>query len=575
MFAPKDITLFEYLAERVLLEVGDRLAGYEILAHLKNGGMATLYLARHESDPGIVALKVVHQHLSDDAQAVRMFVHEAALTARIKHPNVVRVDRMVEAQGAYFIVMEYVHGCSLAQLLQGLIRRRRRMSPELAVYIAMLVADGLHAAHELRGDDGSALRLVHRDVSPQNILLAHTGEIKLIDFGIAKARSGIHHSSTGLSIKGKLRYMSPEHAKGQSVDRRTDVYALAVVLWEMLTMRPLFWADTDFAVLAKVQNPHVKPPSTFAPRITPALDDAIMAALNPKRDLRPPSAREFRQMLATAVPFAEALDHEQVAELLDVVLGDELDRAVRQLPEQATANLGQETTQSQVGGEEVFSEVLDALTVAHEGGDDDEDSQIIDGLFIPSGLRPGSASPSGRPPSLAPPTGVRMPRPGRAERASGPPGGLDAVGTRTEPEGPELAELSPQQAFEDDDEPTSEVDDGPTELMDRGDLADLRDSFVRQPQDAPIIDPSLMGRAADSSAPDMRRSGGPPADFRMPPPPPVPTSLPAHSLPAARPTRSKGAPQRTPQEAEREKLLLAGAIAVALIALSVIVSLLV
>lgn len=559
-----------------MLEVGDRLAGYEILAHLKNGGMATLYLARHESDPGIVALKVVHQHLSDDSQAVRMFVHEAALTSRIKHPNVVRVDRMVEAQGAYFIVMEYVHGCSLAQLLQGLIRRRRRMSPELAVYIAMLVADGLHAAHELRGDDGSALRLVHRDVSPQNILLAHTGDIKLIDFGIAKARSGIHHSSTGLSIKGKLRYMSPEHAKGQSVDRRTDVYALAVVLWEMLTMRPLFWAETDFAVLAKVQNPQVKPPSTFAPRITSALDDAIMAALHPKRDLRPPSAREFRQMLAAAVPFAEALDHEQVAELLDVVLGDELDRAVRQLPEQATAKLGQETTQSQVGdAEEVFSEVLDALTVAHDGGEDAHDRQIIDGLFVPNESGAGGSELSGRPSSVAPPDGVRMPRPGRVERASGPPGGLDAVGTRTEPEGPGLDALETPSVLADDADASGEVDDGPTELMDRGDLADLRDSFARQPQDAPIIDPSLMGPATDSTPPGVGGGQVRPSDFRMPPPPPMPTAIPARSLPSAGSKRTKPPAQRTAEEAAREKMLFAGAIAVALIALSVIVSLLV
>ncbi|MEM9195461.1 MAG: serine/threonine-protein kinase, partial [Myxococcota bacterium] len=234
-----------------MLKVGDVLGRYELVAHLKSGGMATLYLGRPitPDDNRIFAVKVVHPHFLDDNELVSMFRAEAGLSQRIKHPNVVHVEEVGADHGRHFLVMEYVHGCSVAQLLQALIRLGRRMSPELAVFIAMAVAEGLHAAHETRGDNGELLNVVHRDVSPQNILLSHTGDIRLIDFGVAKSRMRMNHSATGLSIKGKLRYMAPEHATGKAVDRRTDVYALAIVLWEMLTMRPLFWAKTDFDVL--------------------------------------------------------------------------------------------------------------------------------------------------------------------------------------------------------------------------------------------------------------------------------------------------------------------------------------
>ncbi len=317
-----------------MLKVGDELGRYEIIAHLKSGGMATLYLGRRRIPPDnrIFAIKVVHPHYLDDEDLIAMFEDEARLSLRIHHPNVVHVEEVGEAAGVHYLAMEYVHGCSVAQLLQALIRRRRRMSPELAVYIAMQVCEGLHAAHSLLGDHGEPLNVVHRDVSPQNVLLAHTGELRLIDFGIAKSRARMHHSATGSSIRGKLRYMSPEHAKGRNVDRRTDIYALGIVLWEMLTMRPLFWGETDFDVLTKVQDPIIDPPSAYAPNISPALDDAVLAALAPDRETRPTSALAFRDLLSEAVPIAEALDEEQIAELLHAVLGEEMIRVADRMP---------------------------------------------------------------------------------------------------------------------------------------------------------------------------------------------------------------------------------------------------
>ncbi len=310
-----------------VIGVGTRLRDYEIVAPLRVGGMATLYLGRRQGAAGfakLVAIKVVHPHLAREAQFGQMFVDEALISARIEHPNVVHVTELGQQDGAYFLVMEYVHGASLSQLLAGLAKRGRRLSPELAVHIAVRVAEGLHAAHETLGDDGQPLHVVHRDISPQNVLLSARGHVKLIDFGIAKARGRVQQTTT-TSLKGKIRYMAPEQAYGRPVDRRTDVYALAVVLWEMLTMRRMFSAENDFALLDLVRSPNPPPPSTYLQGCPPELDAAVMHALRPDLETRTPTASDFRRELAAAMPTALALDAANLGELLASVLGAELD----------------------------------------------------------------------------------------------------------------------------------------------------------------------------------------------------------------------------------------------------------
>src|SRR5262245_54903562 len=168
--------------------------------------MATLFLARRVGAAGFsrhVAIKVVHGHLANDPHFIGMFVDEAMLPARIQHPNVVHIEELGEAGGTYFLAMEYVHGAALSALLGELSKLRRRLSTPLAVFIAMRVLEGLHAAHELRDERGQKLEVVHRDVSPQNVLLSASGHVKLIDFGIAKARGQSQRTKTGL-LKGKL-----------------------------------------------------------------------------------------------------------------------------------------------------------------------------------------------------------------------------------------------------------------------------------------------------------------------------------------------------------------------------------
>ncbi len=318
-----------------MLSAGDRIGGYEVVTRLRAGGMAALYLARRAGAAGFskhVAIKVIHDQLLSDEAFVRMFVDEAKLCARISHPNVVHVEELGEEDGRYYLVMEYVHGCSLADLLKELSLRKRRLSPALAVHIAIQLADGLHAAHETTDPDGAPLGVVHRDVSPQNVLLSYKGHVKLIDFGIAKAR-GQAHQTVGSSLKGKFRYMSPEQANGQPLDRRSDVYSLGVVLWELLAARNLFRAPGDIALLDMVRNPEVEPPSHYAPLVPPGLDAVVLAALAPDRARRIATAKELRRRLVAAMPEAGALDADLLAGLLGSVMTEQMKKDMQELPE--------------------------------------------------------------------------------------------------------------------------------------------------------------------------------------------------------------------------------------------------
>jgi serine/threonine protein kinase len=243
----------------------------------------------------------------------------------------VHVEELGETpDGQHFLVMEYVHGCSLSQLLNKLAKKNRGLPPELAVFVAMQIAAGLHAAHEVRDDQGRPLGVVHRDVSPDNVLLAYEGHVKLIDFGVAKVDT-VNRTSTG-TLKGKLRYMSPEQASGREIDRRTDVYALAIVLWEMLTTRRLFAETDQLLLLDLVRNPTVVPAGSIRPGIPPALDAVLMKALSRDPAARHASTHELRRALAEAMPSANLVDASQLGALLSVAMSSEIENELRRLP---------------------------------------------------------------------------------------------------------------------------------------------------------------------------------------------------------------------------------------------------
>jgi serine/threonine-protein kinase len=323
------------------LSQGSRVGPYEIIAPLRGGGMATLWLARRVGPAGFsrpVAIKVIHDHLAEDHAFVEMFLDEARLAAKIVHPNVVRVEELGQHGRSYFLAMEWVRGAALSSLMAGLAKQQRGLSPAVACAIAMQVADGLHAAHEATDEQGVALDVIHRDVSPQNILLSVSGHVKLIDFGVAKARGRRQQSEAG-ELRGKLRYMAPEQAWGRPIDRRADIYALGVVLWEMLTRDRLFHGDSEIALLEAVRAPNVTPPHLREPDVSEALSEVVMTALAPRPEERYQSAQALRRAIGNACPEAARIEPDALAALLLSVTQEELEEQSRLLSGVTDADL--------------------------------------------------------------------------------------------------------------------------------------------------------------------------------------------------------------------------------------------
>ncbi|MGH7280352.1 MAG: serine/threonine-protein kinase, partial [Polyangiaceae bacterium] len=226
---------------------------YALYAEIASGGMATVHFGRLLGPVGFsrtVAIKRLHPQFAKDPEFVSMFLDEARLAARIRHPNVVPTLDVVATQGELFLVIDYVQGESLSKLVRGARGRGQRVPPRIVATILSGSLHGLHAAHEARNERGEPLNIVHRDISPQNILVGTDGVARVLDFGVAKAAGRIQTTREG-QLKGKLAYMAPEQLSGD-VSRKTDVYAAAVVLWEALTGRRLFTGENEAAILGKV-----------------------------------------------------------------------------------------------------------------------------------------------------------------------------------------------------------------------------------------------------------------------------------------------------------------------------------
>jgi serine/threonine-protein kinase len=262
---------------------------YEIIKQLRVGGMATLYLARRHGAEGfsrLVALKMIHPHLVAQPNFIEMFVDEARICSHISHPNVVHVEEFGVLDGVHYLVMEYLDGCSVSELLQLFCRERRTLDPELAARVIMQVAGGLHAAHKTCGPDGQPLDLIHRDISPSNVLISVDGNAKLIDFGIAKARNRASETQAGITLKSKYRYVAPEQALHAVVDRRCDIFSLGIVFWEMVTNERAFKRDADFDTLRAVVKDMPALPSSIVPSLPKGVDDIIMRCLAKDPDER-------------------------------------------------------------------------------------------------------------------------------------------------------------------------------------------------------------------------------------------------------------------------------------------------
>jgi serine/threonine-protein kinase len=253
----------------------------------------------------VVAIKRLHAHLAREHEFLTMFLDEARLTARVRHPNVAATLDVVTTDREVFIVMDYVHGESLSKLFAAMRARREPMPLPVAAAIVVGMLDGLHAAHEATDERGIALQVVHRDVSPQNVMVGCDGVARMVDFGIAKAAGRLQRTATG-EIKGKFGYMAPEQVNGARVTRATDIYAAGVVLWEALTGAVLFRADSDVQLAAQVLLNQITPPSHLVQGIPIVFDDIVMCALDRDPSRRFATARDMARAIETSLPVANA-----------------------------------------------------------------------------------------------------------------------------------------------------------------------------------------------------------------------------------------------------------------------------
>ena len=281
----------------------ERIGRYELCFELASGGMASVYLARIDGVSGfekLVALKRIHRHLAKEQGYVDMFLDEAKIASRITHPNVCSVFDFGEADGEYYLAMEYLVGEPLSRLCSRVARtREHRRHPLLPLRMARIIADaceGLHAAHELKDANGDLLHVVHRDVSPRNLFVTYDGAVQVVDFGIASARQRMHQTSTG-QVKGTFAYMAPEQLTASPIDRRVDIWALGVALWEMLAVKRLFRRDTTANTIHAVLYDEILPPSDYRAQVPKELDEIVLKALERDPEQRWQTAREMGRAL--------------------------------------------------------------------------------------------------------------------------------------------------------------------------------------------------------------------------------------------------------------------------------------
>ncbi|AKU97054.1 serine/threonine protein kinase [Labilithrix luteola] len=286
------------MAEQSTADYRGSLGRYALYGEIAAGGMATVHLARllAHGFARTVAIKRLHPHLAKDPEFVGMFLEEARLAARVRHPNVVATLDVVSDDNELFLVMEYVAGESLSRLVRKTRDEGRLVPARYIVGIVCAALEGLHAAHEAKSEKGQPLGIVHRDVSPQNIQVGVDGIARVLDFGIAKATNRVQETRTD-QLKGKVAYMSPEQLAKGPIDRRADVYSASVLLWEALTGQRLFQADDIPSLVYAIIHQPVRPPSAIIPTLSPELDAIVMKGLDRDADKRWSSAREMAEAL--------------------------------------------------------------------------------------------------------------------------------------------------------------------------------------------------------------------------------------------------------------------------------------
>jgi serine/threonine protein kinase len=314
----------------------EQIGRYHLLDRIAFGGMAEIYRAKTFDDKGhahLVAIKRILPHLAEDEDFLQMIVDEAKIASLLHHPNIARVYEFARAQGEYFLAMEYVDGKDVRTLLERCRPTSLPVPPQHAAFIAAETATALHAAFSATDRDGNAVKVVHRDVSPSNIICSYAGEVKLCDFGIAKGTLSQVQTKTGI-IKGKVKYMSPEQALGKKVDHRSDIFSLGSVLYEMLTKVPPFSAQNEMDLLVKVRDARYQPVRDLAPDVPRALEAIVDRALLRQRDARFPTGADMAAALRSFLrEYMAPYSRSYLGRYLRKLFEQEIERELRRMEE--------------------------------------------------------------------------------------------------------------------------------------------------------------------------------------------------------------------------------------------------
>src|SRR5688572_1875077 len=313
-----------------------QLGRYHLLDRIAFGGMAEIYRAKTfdgNGTPHLVAVKRVLAHLAEDDDFIQMLVDEAKIASVLRHQSIARVYEFARAHGEYFIAMEHVDGKDMRTVLERCRAKKKPIPPEHAAYICAEVGAALHAAHSAVDSRGRPLRIIHRDVSPSNIICSYAGEVKLCDFGIAKATLSRVTTKTGV-IKGKVKYMSPEQALGRKLDHRSDVFSLGSCLYEMLTRIPPFTATNEMDLLIKVRDAKYRPISELQPGIPPELEAICDKCLTRSRANRYQTAAEAEgDLRAFLRKFMPNYSRSHLGRFIRKMFAQEIERELRMLEE--------------------------------------------------------------------------------------------------------------------------------------------------------------------------------------------------------------------------------------------------
>ena len=349
--------------------IGERFGKYLLVGEIAVGGMAEVFLAVHkgvEDFIKVVVIKRVLPHLTSNPDFVRMFVDAARLEARLEHPNIVRTYEFGEVNGHYFTAMEYLPGEDLFKVLNNLALSRQVMPLHIAAGITSQLCTGLHFAHQFTDTAGKPLNLVHRDINPANILITYGGEVKIIDFGVAKSDANVRTISG--TIKGKVAYMPPEQVLGREVDQRADVFSAGVVLWEMLTGRPLFLRNNEAATLYAIMNAPIPAPSTLRPDVPPQLDAIVSRALARAPADRYQNAEDMAADLDEFLRHVPRYEARVLAAKLEELFGSTRAEAKRSIAQ--TRSLTRNISLVMKLRSEVRAELAERLDAAVVAGDD-------------------------------------------------------------------------------------------------------------------------------------------------------------------------------------------------------------